>query len=132
MSVVQRLIGAVLLVVTVIVVAVAIAIIIGKPGADSGDATGDAGSGRPYAGDPAAESHRNWCRESWAALRQYSEGGSYVNHLTEEGDARVREAYGEETWQRLTAVKDAYDPTNLFRMNQNIPPSGTAINVNSV
>lgn len=56
MSVLQRLIGTLLLVVTVIALAVAVAIIIGEPDADTGDATGDAASGRPYPGDPTAES----------------------------------------------------------------------------
>ena len=46
----------------------------------------------------------------------------YVNFLGDEGEARVREAYPGATWERLTAVKRRYDPTNLFRLNQNIPP----------
>jgi FAD/FMN-containing dehydrogenase len=45
-----------------------------------------------------------------------------VNHLTEEGAARTREAYGAATWDRLVAAKRRYDPKNLFRMNQNIDP----------
>ncbi|HEX7096917.1 MAG TPA: FAD-binding oxidoreductase, partial [Acidimicrobiales bacterium] len=73
--------------------------------------------------DAAAEDHRTWCRAAWSALRPASAGGGYVNHLTNEGQDRVREAYGDETWNQLVAIKDAYDPTNLFHMNQNIPPS---------
>jgi FAD/FMN-containing dehydrogenase len=46
--------------------------------------------------------------------------GAYVNFLGDEGDARVREAYPGPTWDRLAAVKRRYDPTNLFRLNQNI------------
>lgn len=76
---------------------------------------------QPDDADP--ERHEDWCRSSWSALRPASAGGSYVNHLTDEGEDRVREAYGDETWNRLVAVKRTYDPTNLFRMNQNIPPS---------
>ena len=66
-------------------------------------------------------------REAWvshfaAALRQ-GEGGAYVGFLGEEGEERVREAYPESTWDRLAAIKRRYDPTNLFRLNQNIPPA---------
>jgi FAD/FMN-containing dehydrogenase len=46
-----------------------------------------------------------------------------VGFLADEGQARVREAYPEPTWDRLTAIKRRYDPTNLFRLNQNIPPA---------
>ncbi len=56
-----------------------------------------------------------------AALRQ-GDDGAYVNFLTDEGEARVRAAYPGATWERLRAVKATYDPTNLFRSNQNIPP----------
>jgi Berberine and berberine like len=66
-------------------------------------------------------------REAWvdglaAALRQ-GDAGAYVNFLGEEGQARVRQAYPGSTWERLVAVKARYDPTNLFRLNQNIPPT---------
>ena len=73
-------------------------------------------------GDARAEDHKQWCRDTWSALRPASAGGGYVNHLTEEGASRTREAYGAATWERLVAVKRKYDPTNLFRMNQNIDP----------
>jgi FAD/FMN-containing dehydrogenase len=63
-----------------------------------------------------------WARDYWAALHPYSAGGSYVNFMMEEGDARIRATYGG-NYDRLAAVKAAYDPTNLFRVNQNIEPA---------
>lgn len=54
------------------------------------------------------------------------EPGAYVNFMGNEGEARTREAYPGSTWDRLTAIKDRYDPTNLFRMNVNIPPAASA------
>ncbi len=57
-----------------------------------------------------------------SALRQ-NDGGAYVNFLGNEGEARIRAAYPTPTWDRLTAIKARYDPTNLFRLNQNIPPA---------
>jgi FAD/FMN-containing dehydrogenase len=49
--------------------------------------------------------------------------GAYVNFLSDEGEDRVREAYPGPTWDRLTAIKERYDPDNLFHRNQNIPPA---------
>ncbi|HWY90489.1 MAG TPA: BBE domain-containing protein [Solirubrobacteraceae bacterium] len=46
-----------------------------------------------------------------------------MNFLSSEGEERVRAAYGPEKFDRLRALKDRYDPTNLFHLNQNIPPS---------
>lgn len=65
-------------------------------------------------------------REAWvadfaAALRQ-GNSGAHVNFLGDEGQARVRDAYPGSTWERLAAIKARYDPTNLFHLNQNIPP----------
>jgi FAD/FMN-containing dehydrogenase len=74
--------------------------------------------------DTRGGTHRQWCRDTWAALRPSSAGGGYVNHLTEEGTDRTREAYGAETWEKLVALKRKYDPSNLFRMNQNVDPAG--------
>lgn len=67
-------------------------------------------------------------RQAWvdafaAALHQ-GDTGAYVNFLGDEGPARVWAAYPGATWDRLTAVKARYDPHNLFRLNQNIPPAG--------
>ncbi len=66
--------------------------------------------------------HEAWVDEFAAALRQ-GDSGAYVNFLSDEGEARIREAYPGSTWDRLVAIKKRYDPTNLFRLNQNIPPA---------
>jgi hypothetical protein len=63
-----------------------------------------------------------WVEEFAGALRK-PEAGAYVNFLTNEGEERIRAAYPGPTWDRLTAIKARYDPTNLFRLNQNIPPA---------
>ena len=65
---------------------------------------------------------QRWVEEFAAALRQ-GDQGAYVGFLGEEGQARVHQAYPGATWKRLVAVKARYDPTNLFRLNQNIPPT---------
>ena len=51
-------------------------------------------------------------------------GEAYVNFIGDEGQHRVRQAYPGQTWERLREVKHRYDPANLFRLNQNIPPAG--------
>jgi FAD/FMN-containing dehydrogenase len=66
--------------------------------------------------------HEAWVTRFAAALRQ-GDTGAYVGFLGDEGEARIREAYPGATWDRLRAIKRRYDPTNLFRLNQNIPPS---------
>ena len=63
-----------------------------------------------------------WVTEFATALRQ-SDAGAYVNFLADEGEARIRAAYPGATWDRLAEIKARYDPTNLFRLNQNIPPA---------
>jgi FAD/FMN-containing dehydrogenase len=78
--------------------------------------------------DPAAKTENvRWVRDLWDAMAPYSSGGVYVNYLgqeTDEGAERVKSAYGPEKYARLVALKEKYDPTNLFRLNQNIRPSG--------
>jgi FAD/FMN-containing dehydrogenase len=64
-----------------------------------------------------------WCRGVFDAMSPYSTGGVYVNALGDEGKARVRAGYDELTWRRLVAVKDRWDPENVFHLNQNIEPS---------
>ena len=79
--------------------------------------------GALYATPEEASIHKAWAEEGAVALRQ-SDAGAYVNFLGEEGEERVRAAYPGVTWDRLAAVKRRYDPENLFRLNQNIPPAG--------
>jgi FAD/FMN-containing dehydrogenase len=66
--------------------------------------------------------HEAWVTGFADALRQ-GDAGVYVNFLGDEGEERVRDAYPGLTWERLVAVKSRYDPTNLFRLNQNIRPA---------
>lgn len=65
-----------------------------------------------------------WVRELWEALQPFSSGGLYVNYEADQDVGRVQAAYGPEKYARLAAVKAKYDPTNLFRLNQNITPAG--------
>jgi hypothetical protein len=67
------------------------------------------------------DAHRAWSRDGWEALRPHSVG-LYANFVSDEGAAGVEAAYGERL-ARLTALKDRYDPGNVFRLNANIPPS---------
>ena len=67
--------------------------------------------------------HEAWVDGLAARLRD-GDDGAYVGFLADEGEERVRAAYPGATWDRLAAVKATYDPDNLFRMNQNIPPTG--------
>jgi FAD/FMN-containing dehydrogenase len=67
--------------------------------------------------------HEAWASEVAAELRQ-GDSGAYVNFVADEGESRVRDAYPGSTWDRLAKVKQRYDPTNVFRLNQNIPPAG--------
>jgi FAD/FMN-containing dehydrogenase len=67
--------------------------------------------------------HEAWAEAFAAALRGDGGPGVYVNFLSDEGPERVREAYPGPTWDRLAEVKRRYDPGNLFRRNQNIPPA---------
>jgi len=64
-----------------------------------------------------------WAREFFDASAKYASGGVYVNFMTEDETARVGSAYKPEVWKRLVDLKTKWDPTNLFRMNQNIKPS---------
>jgi FAD/FMN-containing dehydrogenase len=68
------------------------------------------------------EAEREWVRNFWSALEPWHTT-VYVNFLMEEGEDRIRLAYGDEKYARLKALKQKYDPQNFFRINQNIPPS---------
>jgi len=70
----------------------------------------------------AREGYEAWVDDFAATLRQ-SDQGMYVNFLSDQGSDGVRAAYPGSTWDRLSAIKSKYDPTNLFRLNQNIPPA---------
>ena len=65
-----------------------------------------------------------WVKDLGAKMKDYATGGAYLNYLAEEGEDRVRAAFGSDTYERLQALKDRYDPANLFRLNQNIKPTG--------
>jgi hypothetical protein len=69
-----------------------------------------------------APEHQAWV-DRFAAALQDGDARAYVNFLGDEGQARIRQAYPGSTWERLAAIKGRYDPTNLFRRNQNIPPT---------
>jgi len=71
------------------------------------------------------EQHIDANRAFAAALEPMSTGGAYVNFLGDEGNTRIRAAYGESTYDRLASLKRTYDPENLFRRNQNIPPAAS-------
>lgn len=64
-----------------------------------------------------------WTRQAAEAMRPYTADAVYVNYLGDEGQERVKAAYGQQKFERLVRLKDKYDPANLFRLNQNIPPS---------
>ena len=64
---------------------------------------------------------RDWARRFWSALGPHHRS-VYVNFLMDEGEERIRDAYGAQKYDRLAALKRKYDPDNFFRLNQNIPP----------
>lgn len=76
-----------------------------------------------YDGAEDRVSRAAWVDDFAAALQQ-GDSGAYVNFLGAEGAARVRDAYPAATWDGLVEIKRRYDPGNLFRLNQNIPPAG--------
>ena len=76
--------------------------------------------------DPApetAEAHVAWARELSEDLAPETTHGVYLNYTSDMGEERVRSSYGEEKYARLVALKDKYDPANVFCLNQNIRPS---------
>ncbi|HEX3361880.1 MAG TPA: FAD-binding oxidoreductase, partial [Solirubrobacterales bacterium] len=99
---------------------------VGAP--DTAWAYRDVNWGTVYAGvdkDAAnAEKVKRWTVDYFEALHPYSAGGAYINMMMDEGQERVRASYGP-NYDRLTQIKAAYDPRNLFRVNQNIVPAGS-------
>lgn len=67
------------------------------------------------------EAEREWARDYWSALKPYHIS-VYVNFLMDEGEERVKQAYGTRKYERLKALKRRYDPANVFRLNQNVSP----------
>jgi FAD/FMN-containing dehydrogenase len=73
--------------------------------------------------DPAETAgHIKWTRDYWSAVEPFASGEVYVNHLDAEEAGRITGAYSR-NYSRLVALKNKYDPTNLFKMNQNIRPT---------
>jgi FAD/FMN-containing dehydrogenase len=73
--------------------------------------------------DPAnADKITKWTKEYWAAVHPYSLGGAYVNFMMDEGTDRIKATY-RDNYDRLVEIKRKYDPTNFFRVNQNINPN---------
>lgn len=67
--------------------------------------------------------HIEWVRATEAAMRPYGSGRISINFVSDAGEERVRQAFGGDTYQRLVALKDQFDPDNVFHLNQNIRPS---------
>ena len=64
-----------------------------------------------------------WARGFRDDMRRFSSGGTYLNFIGDEGQDRVRAAFGDEKYARLARIKAQYDPDNVFRGNQNIVPA---------
>jgi FAD/FMN-containing dehydrogenase len=71
------------------------------------------------------EAGTDWARGCWQAMQPFAAGAAYVNDLGDEGEERVREAYGP-SLERLRALKTRYDPTDFFHLNQNITPAAAS------
>ncbi len=70
--------------------------------------------------------HREWAQSARSAIARYGAGRTYVNYTGEAGDDTVKAAYAPDTYRRLQQLKNRYDPSNLFRFNQNVAPSATS------
>jgi FAD/FMN-containing dehydrogenase len=74
--------------------------------------------------DPAdSERHITWVRDFDSVMAEYAEDGVYINFVAEPSESAIESGFGSDNYARLVAVKDKYDPDNLFRSNTNIPPS---------
>jgi FAD/FMN-containing dehydrogenase len=77
--------------------------------------------------DPArSQANIDWARDTYVSMTPFGTGGVYVNFLGQEGDDRVRAAYGGDIYERLVKLKNTYDPSNLFRINQNVSPNSSS------
>jgi FAD/FMN-containing dehydrogenase len=74
-------------------------------------------------GEEAEAAHRDWARKLHTDLDTETTDGVYLNFTSDEGEDRVRETYGPEKYAKLVALKDKWDPANMFHLNQNIKPS---------
>ncbi len=72
--------------------------------------------------DPEPERHKAWARAAWEAMRPFAHG-VYVNFMSDEPGSHVLVTYGDRRYTRLAALKSKYDPSFVFRFNQNIPPA---------
>jgi FAD/FMN-containing dehydrogenase len=68
------------------------------------------------------QEHREWVRSGMTAITPFTVAGRYVNDVAESGDDVVRSVYGDAKYERLVQLKRAWDPDNVFRLNQNIRP----------
>ncbi len=66
--------------------------------------------------------HREWTRAYWRAMEPFATHWVYANFLNDEGDGRIRAAYGF-NYERLMSLKNSYDPTNFFALNQDMKPT---------
>jgi hypothetical protein len=64
-----------------------------------------------------------WARSFRRDIAHYANGGVYLNFIADEGEDRVRAAYGDEKYCRFATIKAEWDPTNVFKGNQNIKPA---------
>ncbi len=111
--------------------AVQIRVLGGAAGRVPSDATAYAHRSKPilvnaaafYEGETDRGGARQWTTDLWKTL-QPNDDAAYVGFLGGDGPARMHAAYPGSTWDRLAAIKASYDPTNLFRLNHNVPPTG--------
>ncbi len=66
--------------------------------------------------------HVGWTRELWQAIRPSATGGAYLNFLAADDQDRAKLAYGDAHYARMVELKRKYDPSNVFRLNQNVSP----------
>ncbi|MBA2460745.1 MAG: FAD-binding oxidoreductase [Actinobacteria bacterium] len=80
-----------------------------------------------WEGEDRDDEHISWGRACRDLFAPWKSGGVYLNFIGDEGQDRVRAAFGDENYERLAAVKERFDPENLFHGNQNIRPRGQLV-----